>query len=74
VDLLAAWFLHHPLSLDSYWMWLLLPLVAAIAIVYKTLKVEDLRELPRQAAYLFVQILTFLVLAGVAIYVILAVV
>lgn len=61
---LAAWPLHYPLPLDAYWVWLLLPLVAAIAIVYKTLKVEDLREVPGQAAYLFVQVLVFLALAA----------
>lgn len=67
---LAAWPLHHPLPLDSYWLWLLLPLIAAIAIVFKTLKVKDLRDVPKQAAYLFAQIVVFLALAAGAIWLI----
>lgn len=49
-----------PLPLESYWLWLLIPLTVLIAVVYKTIKLEDLRDLPRQAAVLSVQVLLFM--------------
>lgn len=51
--MLLAWrpFLD-PLPLHEPWMWLLVPLALAIAVVYKTLKLEDLRDVPVQAARL----------------------
>jgi len=57
-----------PLPLDRYWLLLLLPLVVAIAIVYKTIKLEDLSQLPRQAAFLTGQIVAFMVLAAAALW------
>ena len=42
----------------------LIPLVVAIAIVYKTLKLDDLGQLPRQALSLSVWIVGLLVVAA----------
>ncbi|MCW5853711.1 MAG: hypothetical protein KIT87_26830 [Anaerolineae bacterium] len=55
-----------PLPVDRWWLLLLLPLVAVISIVYKAIKIDDLRQLPRQAASLAAQILVFLVLTAAA--------
>lgn len=55
---------REPLPLDAYWLVLLLPLVLGIAIVYKTIKLEDLSLLPRQALSLAGQIIVFMVLAA----------
>jgi len=68
--MLATWWFHAPLSLDRYWLWLLLPLIASVAIVYKAIKFEDLRQLPKQATYLFVQILVFMALAAALLWLI----
>lgn len=64
-SMLLAWrpFLD-PLPLHGHWMWLLLPLVVAMAIVYKAIRVDDLSHLPRQVAVLVGQIL--IVLAALA--------
>jgi len=48
--LLAYIPLVTPLPLWDYWAWLLLPLCAAVSIVYKTIKCRFVREIPLQAA------------------------
>lgn len=50
--------------------WLLLPLVLAIAVVYKTIKLDDLERLPREAAILAVQITVFMLLAAAGLWLI----
>ncbi len=51
----------QPLPLDDHWLVLLLPLVIAIAVVYKTIKLEDIAQLPRAVVSLTVQIVLFMV-------------
>lgn len=58
-----------PLPVQSYWL-LLPPLVIVIAIVYKTIKLDDLARLPRQAAVLAAQIVAFMLLAAAALWLI----
>lgn len=55
-----------PLPIDGYW--LLLPLVIAVAMVYKTIKLENLAALPREAAILAAQITVFMILAAIALW------
>mgnify|MGYP006291850431 CR=1 FL=1 len=66
---LLAWtpFLQ-PLPLDDHWLWLVIPIVVIISIVYKTIKVEDLNTLPKQAAMLATQIFVFMALAAAGLY------
>ena len=66
---LLAWrpFLD-PIHLEGYWMWLIVPLVLAITIVYKTIKLDDLSRLPREVAKLTAQILAFMFLAAVLLW------
>lgn len=57
-----------PLPIDRYWMLLLLPLVVGISVVYKTIKVDRLEKLPREAAVLAAQIVAFMIMAAVALW------
>ncbi len=59
-----------PLPLDTYWLMLLPPLAIVIAIVYKTIKLHDLADLPKQATFLAAQIIAFMILAAVLLWVI----
>ena len=63
---------HEPLPLHDYWLFLMLPMVVAISVVYKAIKLEDLSQLPRQAAMLIAQIVFFLVLAASGLWLITA--
>lgn len=58
----------EPMPLDDYWLVLLVPLAIVIAVVYKTIKLDDLAQLPSQAVYLATQILLFMVLAAAALW------
>jgi hypothetical protein len=49
--------------------WLIVPLVLAIAVVYKALKLPDLRELPRQSLWMSVQLIGFMALAAMVLWV-----
>ena len=60
----------EPLPVDTYWLLLLLPLVLAIAIVYKTIKLDDLSQMPRKALWLAGQIIAFMILAAAALWLI----
>jgi hypothetical protein len=57
-----------PLPLDTYWLMLLPPLVLAIAVVVKTIRLQDLSQLPRQATLLALQIIIFMGLAAAGLW------
>lgn len=61
---------HEPLPIERYWLLLLLPLVTVISVVYKTIKLQDLSQLPRQALFLMTQILAFMVMAAAVLWLI----
>ncbi len=61
----------EPAPIDRYWLWLLPPLVLGIAVVYRTIKSDDLTHVPRRAAYLALQVAIFLVAAAVSLWVLL---
>lgn len=67
---LAYWPMRDPIPVDRFWLLLLLPLVLAISVVYKTIKIDDLSKLPRQAATLAVQIVAFMILAAAVLWLI----
>ncbi len=62
--------LLEPMQLDDVWLVLLLPLVFIIALVYKTIRLNDLRRLWHQTAYMSAQILVFLVASAAVLWVI----
>jgi len=66
---LLAWrpFLE-PLDLHEHWMWLIIPVAVAIAIVYKALKLDDLRRVPAEAARLTVIIIAAMAAAGLVLW------
>jgi hypothetical protein len=51
-------------------MFTLLPMVTAIAVVYKTIKIENLAELPRQSVILALQIITFMAVTAISLWLI----
>ncbi len=60
---------YNPLHLPaSATLWLVLPLCAAVAIVYKALRVTHVRRLPREAAALIVYITAGLVAVGAGLW------
>ena len=56
-----------PIRYDSNRLWMLIPLTAAVAVVYKTLKLSDLRQVPVAALLLWLAILGGMVLIGAGI-------
>ncbi len=67
--LLSAVFLT-PVSFDSGRLWMLFPLTLAVAIVYKTLKLDNLKTLPVAAGLLWVTIVGGMIGVAVALYII----
>jgi hypothetical protein len=68
--LLAFVPLYDPLpalfpNYDEYWLWLVVPLVVAISIVYKGTRIEKLRRLPWETVVMSVQILALMVVASI---------
>lgn len=59
-----------PIWADTVWPWLLLPLAAAVSLVYKSVKCRSMRQVPREATaiafwILFGMVAAAVVLAGV---------
>jgi hypothetical protein len=57
-----------PINVHSTWFWLLIPLAFGVAVVYKALRVGDMRHYPRQVLAMTVQIVGVMVLLGIASY------
>ena len=60
----------QPLPVWNIWYLLLLPLCAAVSIVYKSVKCADMSEVPREALNIFLWILAAFVGAGAALAVV----
>ena len=56
----------QPMPVWNYWVWLLFPLAAGISIVYKAIKCESMRQVPRQALGIFLWITLGMAGAAVA--------
>ena len=56
----------QPLPVWNIWYLLLLPLCAAVSIVYKSVKCAEMRQVPREALNIFLWILAAFVGAGAA--------
>ena len=50
----------------NYWPWLILPLCAGVSIIYKSVKCQSMRSVPREALIIFVWIVLGMAAAGVA--------
>ena len=55
-----------PLPVWDYWIWLLIPLCLGVSIVYKSIKCHRMRQVPREAAVIFLMILAGMIFAGAA--------
>ncbi len=53
-----------PLNLDRPWLVLSVPMVLAVAVVYKAIKLEDLSHLPRHALGMAAQVLILMAVAA----------
>ncbi len=60
--------LRDPMDIDRAWVWLLPPISLAVAVVYKAIKVDDLRGLPREALQLAVQVTGLMALAAAGLW------
>jgi len=55
-------------GLSDQWLFLVIPLVIAISIVYKCTRVSSLKALPRDAAIMSAQIMVVMGFAAVVLY------
>ena len=54
-----------PIWSNAVWPWLILPLVVAVALVYKSIKCHSMRQVPREAAVIALWIVLGMVIAAV---------
>ena len=54
-----------PIWSNSVWLWLLLPLTTAVALVYKSIKCRTMRQVPREAAAIAIWIVLGMAIAAV---------
>lgn len=59
---------RDPLPLDTYWLLLMPPLVLAVGVVHRAVKSEDLTHLPRRAGFWALQVISFMLLAAVMLW------
>jgi hypothetical protein len=59
----------QPMPVWDYWYLLLLPLVIAVAVVYKAIKCRTIKQVPREAASIAAWILVCFAAAAVALVV-----
>jgi len=69
--MILATIFQHPVVLPySSLLWLLLPLCFGVAVIYKTIRIDDLRYLPRAILILSLQILFGLAVLGTGLWLI----
>jgi len=67
-SLLAYTPLIDPIDLHKHWYLLLIPMALGIALAYKAVRVDDLRDYPRQVAVMTVQVVVAMISLGAASY------
>jgi len=68
-SLLLAWLFINPAKLpDGLFLWMLLPLVACVATVYRATRARTVQELPRATLFTFVNIVVGMVAIAAAFY------
>lgn len=55
-----------PINAHQWWYLLLLPMAVLIAVAYKAVRVETLKDFPKEAAVMVVQIVGGMILIGLA--------
>jgi hypothetical protein len=66
--MIAQLFVHPQTIPFSMTLWLLLPLCASVAIVYKTIRVDSIRRLPIEASVLIIYMLGGLFALGAGLW------
>jgi len=66
--MMAQLFVHPQILPFDMILWLVLPLCASVAVIYKTIRVHDLRQLPVQAGILIILMLAGLFTLGVGLW------
>jgi hypothetical protein len=62
---------YNPITLGFYSeLWLVLPLCAAVGVVYKTIRIHDLRRLPWEVLYLLAYMVAGLILLAAVLWLI----
>jgi len=51
-------------GMSDHWLWLVLPLVIVISLVYKCTRIKDLKDLPKAAAIMSAQIFVVMAVAA----------
>lgn len=70
-DLLVAWLFVQPATLPPHArLWMLLPLVACVAVVYRATRARDLHGLIRPTIFAFISIIVGMVLIAAGFYVV----
>ena len=59
----------QPAPVWDYWYLLALPIVAALSIVYKSIRCHKMSQVPKEAAVIFVTILAGMLIAAGALWV-----
>jgi len=67
-DLLATLFINPMMFSRRTGLLLLLPLCLAVSVVYKTIKIEDLRQVPIAVAASWVTVIVSMFILSVAVY------
>ena len=69
VMLTLGWLFIHPLDLPSgARLWMMLPLVACVALVYRATRARSAGEMPRATVITFISIVVGMVLLAIAFY------
>ncbi|MEM6334693.1 MAG: hypothetical protein AAF823_15275 [Planctomycetota bacterium] len=64
----------EPAPFEARWVWLILPIVVAICVVFKTIRTPRMGRVPRASAFLVVQVMVFMVLAAAGLWLLVVVV
>ena len=68
ISLLAYRPFLDPRPIDAYWYLLLIPMSLGIALAYKSVRVRDMKDFPRQVLVLTIQIIVSMAGLGVGTY------
>lgn len=68
ISLLAYRPFLDPLPIDAYWYLLLIPMSLGIALAYKSVRVREMKDYPRQVLVLMIQIVVSMAALGVGTY------
>ena len=59
-----------PIDMHSNWYWLLIPMAFGVSVVYKAVRMHELRRYWSQVVYMTAQIVVAMILLGAATYIV----